>query len=77
MKAILLGIGDYCKDVWHDWLVSRMKKIYGSKDLMFYNDYSETYSHIIGWKEGNLLHYIKQRKIAKGDKDEKNKKAKK
>ena len=64
MKYIWLGVKDYIKDCWHDWLVCRLKKMYGFKDLMFYDDYSETYVYIIGWKEGNLWYYIQQRKIA-------------
>lgn len=64
MKYIWLGIKDYYKDVRHDCLVCKIKKVYGSKDLMFYNDYLETYEYIIDWKEGSLWHYIQQRKIA-------------
>lgn len=64
MKYIWLGIKDYSKDCWHDWLIQRIKKVYGSKDLMFYNDYAEVYMYIIDWKEGNLWYYIQQRRIA-------------
>lgn len=55
MSYILLGIKDYCKDVWHDWLLDRLRATYP-------NDADFDVRH---WKEGNLRHYIHQRRIAK------------
>lgn len=65
MKYIWLGIKDYCKDVWHDcW-------------FLFWNGLDSFVSHRLHhtycWqknegcftKEGNLQHYIQQRKAAK------------
>lgn len=63
MKEIWLGIKDYIRDSWHDWLVRRMKKLYEANDLTFYDDYSDIY--IIEWKEGGLWYYIRQRRFAK------------
>lgn len=69
MKNIILGIKDYCKDCWHDWLVARLKKfccaIYDyvparHKDLVA--GYLEP---AMTWKEGSVWHYIRQRKLAK------------
>ena len=64
MKYIWLGIKDYYKDVWHDcW-------------FLFWNGLDNFVSHRLHhtycWqknegyftKEGNLKHYIQQRKIA-------------
>lgn len=68
MKYIWLGIKDYCKDCWHDWLVARLKKfgcvIYDympAKHTELVSGYLEP---VMTWKEGNLWHYIRQRKIA-------------
>lgn len=64
MKYILQGIGDYCKDCWHDWLRNRVMAYGGrvydrcSKHGWYLSD---------AWKEGGLLHYIIQRKLAKKD----------
>lgn len=49
MKEIIQGIGDYIKDCRHD-------KNFGSKTAR---------PAYMDWKEGNVWHYIKQRKIAK------------
>lgn len=53
MKYIFLGIKDYCKDCWHDWLIHRLVNLYNEK-------IKEGWL----WKEGSLWHYIQQRKIA-------------
>ena len=63
MKYIILGIKDYCKDTWHDWLLKHIKKYYyliEAKDRLLDDWYP-----IHEWKEGNVWHYIRQRKIAK------------
>lgn len=69
MKYIWLGIKDYCKDCWHDYLVAKLKKfgcaIYdyipaNTTELVSgYLDFAKT------WKKGNLWDYIRQRKAAK------------
>lgn len=64
MKYIWLGIKDYCKDCWHDWLKRRVAKI-GSKVYdcgMCENE--QIWFVSVDWKEGNLRHYISQRKVA-------------
>lgn len=55
MKYFWLGIKDYCEDCWHDWLLDRLRATYP-------NDADFDVRH---WKEGNLRHYIHQRRIAK------------
>lgn len=55
MKYIWLGIKDYCKDCWHDWLITKLVNMYEE----------ETVKVDWLWKEGNLWYYIQQRKIAK------------
>lgn len=70
MKETFLGIKDYCKDCWHDfwywfwdslwdWTNKRCTRCY----VWDKNDGCYT-------KEGNLRHYIQQRKIAKRVKEE-------
>ena len=72
MKETFLGIKDYCKDCWHDfwywfwdslweWTNKRCTRCY----VWDKNDGCYT-------KEGNLRHYIQQRKIAKKVKEERN-----
>lgn len=65
MSYILLGIKDYCKDWWHDcWFL-----FWNGLD----NFVSRRLHHTYCWqknegcftKEGNLRHYIQQRKAAK------------
>lgn len=64
MKYILLGIKDYCKDVWHDWLRRRVMA-YGGKVMdCAINCDSKFWTESDSWKEGNLWHYINQRKYA-------------
>lgn len=53
MKYIWLGIKDYCKDCWHDWLMYRLIKTYPAESIQ------EEWL----WKEGNLWYYIQQRKM--------------
>lgn len=55
MNNIWLGIKDYIKDCWHDWLLARLVNTYDNEHI------EEDWI----WKEGNLWHYIQQRKIAK------------
>lgn len=54
MKYITLGIKDWCKDMWHDWLLIRLVSTFANKNL------EEGWL----WKEGSVWHYIRQRKIA-------------
>lgn len=53
MKDTILGIKDYCKDCWHDWLNKRLLKVESTR-----------IQGVWLWKEGNVWHYIRQRKIA-------------
>lgn len=67
MKEVCLGIKDYCKDVWHDWLRRRVMA-YGGKVMDCVRDIKNNnkwWTESDSWKEGNLWHYIQQRKIAK------------
>ena len=50
MRAIFLGIKDYVKDTIHDKICRLVVKI--DKGLNFY-----------AWKEGNVSHYIRNRRI--------------
>lgn len=56
MKYIILGIKDYCKGCWHDWLVKRLSKLHPK--IYF----------PCRWHEGGVWHYIRQRKIANNKK---------
>lgn len=63
MKEIILGIKDYIKDCQHDWLVRQIKKYYF---LVESKDETDGYWYPLhSWKEGNVWHYIRQRRIAK------------
>lgn len=66
MKYIILGIKDWCKDTWHDWLRNRVMA-YGGRvyDKAYYDDGSYIWYSSDAWKEGNVWHYIRQRKFAK------------
>lgn len=52
MLSIWLGIKDYLKDCYHDRIYSKLLKI-------------DPDAHAWWWKEGNLKHYVQQRRIAK------------
>ena len=69
MKYILQGIKDYCKDCWHDWLFKNLRKFYKKMPITFYDRKTGISLDIGKWKEGNLWHYIQQRKIAKKRKE--------
>lgn len=67
MKYIWLGIKDYIKDCWHDWLRCRVMA-YGGKVMDCVRDTkgnNKWWTESDSWKEGNLWHYIQQRKAAK------------
>ena len=57
-----MGIKDYIKDCWHDWLIRRLFKL-------FYKNKPHKLPDL--WKEGSVWHYIRQRKIAKKIKEKK------
>ena len=63
MSYIWLGIKDYCKDCWHDWLRNRLFAFYKTPFTEIRVS-DKRYVHIMPWKEGSVWHYIKQRKIA-------------
>lgn len=72
MKYILQGIGDYCRDCWHDWLRNRVMA-YGGRVY----DHCSVYDHANqgaygwvlsdAWKEGSVWHYLIQRKLTQKD----------
>ena len=59
MKYIWLGIKDYSKDVYHDWLVRQYKRFYTKREWL-----DEKVNKPIQWKEGSVWHYIRQRKMS-------------
>ena len=65
MKYIWLGIKDYCKDCWHDWLFRNLCKFYKKCVIFFISDRTGVRNDLSFWKGGNLWHYIQQRRIAK------------
>ena len=74
MKYIWLGFRDYIRDCWHDWLLDRLQATYPNATIYFYDHGYDADIETRHWKEGNLWHYIRQRKIAgkrktKGGKD--------
>ena len=64
MKYIFLGIKDYCKDCWHDFLLEHLFRFYKRCPIKFISNQTGALLDMTFWKEGNLWHYIKQRKIA-------------
>lgn len=64
MKYIWLGIKDYCKDVWHDWLAHRLQNVQGER-VYTYDADEDLIVWVYPWKEGSMWNYIKQRKKAK------------
>lgn len=64
MKYILQGIKDYCKDCWHDFLFRNLQKHYKGRPIKFTSVATGRLLNITIWKEGNLWHYIQQRRIA-------------
>lgn len=69
MKYIWLGIKDYCKDCWHDFLLRNLQKYYEGRPIKFISIATDRLLDMGLWKEGNLWHYIKQRRLAKRSKD--------
>lgn len=62
MKYIILGIKDWCKDTWHDFLVKHISEYYVFIEVRTHT--KDDWYPIHKWKEGSVWHYIKQRKIA-------------
>lgn len=64
MKNILLGLMDYLKDCWHDFWYC----FWGDLGVFAFDRLEETYCHKHNneytCKEGNVFHYIKQRRLA-------------
>jgi hypothetical protein len=63
MKYIWLGIKDYCRDCWHDWLLTRLVNTYDNEKIE--EGWFWKVCRVFPWKEGSVWHYIRQRKIAK------------
>ena len=64
MKYIWFGIKDYCKDVWHDFLFRNLQKHYKGRTITFTSIETGRLLNMTSWKEGNLWHYISQRRYA-------------
>lgn len=71
MKEVILGIKDYCKDCWHDWLLEHLFRFYKNCVIFFIPDKTGARQDLSFWKEGSVWHYIRQRKIAKKRKESK------
>lgn len=65
MQEVLLSVKDYLTDCWHDWLLSRLQATYPNATIYIYDHGYDADFIICHWKEGNLWHYIRQRRIAK------------
>ena len=65
MKCIWLGIKDYCKDCWHDFWFIFWNWLDTFTSRRLYRTHCWRYNEGICTKEGSLVHYIKQRKIAR------------
>ena len=65
MTYIWLGIKDYCEDVWHDWLLYRLQAVYPNATIYFYDHGYDADIETSLSKEGNLWHYIHQRKLSR------------
>lgn len=61
MKYIILGIKDWCKDTWHDFLVKHISKYYVFIEVR--NRTKGDWYPLHKWKEGSVWHYIRQRKF--------------
>ena len=72
LKAIRLGVKDYCEDCWHDWHLRCLEKAYGELPMFYMSENEDVWVAIIDWKEGNLWHYIKQAKLIKRKENAKN-----
>lgn len=60
MISVILGIKDYIKDCWNDYVeIPRWKRRIKKKGIIMENAY------MIPYKEGSVWHYIRQRRIAK------------
>lgn len=64
MKCVLLGIGDYIRDCWHDWLARRLQDVQGER-VYTYDADEDLIIWVYSWKEGSMWNYIKQRKNGK------------
>lgn len=58
MITIILGMKDYLKDIWHDYIERKWAKLHKT-------GLSANVVQWWEWKEGNLKHYINQRRIAR------------
>lgn len=73
MKYIILGIKDYCKDCWHDFLLRNLQKYYEGRPIRFISIITGRLLNAFPWKEGNMWYYIQQRKISNRVKKDKKK----
>ena len=65
MKYILLGIKDYCKDCWHEFWFKFWNKLDDFTTRRLARTYCWAKNDACFCKEGNLRHYIQQRKAKK------------
>lgn len=69
MKYIWLGIKDYLRDIRHDRMVAYIEDNYYQFVCEDIGDEKFEFVRAPYWKEGNLWHYIQQRKIARKQKN--------
>ena len=62
VKSIVLGTKDYLKDRRHEHLCRKVAKI-GCRVYEHCTD--DSWRHTSQWKQGNLFHYIRQRRIGR------------
>lgn len=65
MKYIWLGIKDYCRDCWHDFWFKFWNALWTFTQRRTCKCYVWRNSEGLLVKEGNLWHYIQQRKATK------------
>lgn len=65
MKCLWLGIKDYTKDCWHDFWFRFWNALWDFTQRRTCKSYVWRNNDGATVKEGNLWHYIQQRKIAK------------
>lgn len=62
MKYIMLGIKDYCKDCWHDWLSNRLHKVQGERIYTYDAEEDQIY-WLFPWKKGSVWHYMQYHRL--------------
>ena len=68
MNYFILGFKDYCKDCWHDFWFWFWNSLDNFVSRRLHHTYCWQKNEACYVKEGNLLHYIVQRKLSKDGK---------